>query len=86
MNSAHNQVNEITKVAIGIDVRERGFFFKDFLNVLDGLKGGNYQIEVLFLEASDEALVRRFNETRRPHPLAKDRPVADGIRVERDAR
>ncbi|MEK6682303.1 MAG: RNase adapter RapZ [Nitrospirota bacterium] len=75
--------NEITKVAIGIDVRERGFF-KDFLNVLDGLKGGNYQIEVLFLEASDEALVRRFNETRRPHPLAKDRPVADGIRVERE--
>lgn len=75
--------NEINKVAIGIDVRERGFF-KNFLEVLDELKKENYNIEILFLEASDEALVRRFSETRRPHPLAKNGSVVDGIRLERE--
>lgn len=75
--------NEINKVAIGIDVRERGFF-KNFLEVLDELKKENYNIEILFLEASDEALVRRFSETRRPHPLAKSGSVVDGIRLERE--
>lgn len=75
--------NEINRVAIGIDVRERGFF-KNFLEVLDELKKENYNIEILFLEASDEALVRRFSETRRPHPLAKNGSVVDGIRLERE--
>ena len=75
--------NEINRVAIGIDVRERGFF-KNFLEVLDELKKENYNIEILFLEASDEALVRRFSETRRPHPLAKSGSVVDGIRLERE--
>ncbi len=75
--------NEISRVAIGIDVRERGFF-KNFLEVLDELKKENYNIEILFLEASDEALVRRFSETRRPHPLAKSGSVIDGIRLERE--
>lgn len=75
--------NEINRVAIGIDVRERGFF-KNFLEILDELKKENYAIEILFLEASDEALVRRFSETRRPHPLAKNGSVVDGIRLERE--
>ncbi len=75
--------NEINRVAIGIDVRERGFF-KNFLEMLDELKKENYNIEILFLEASDEALVRRFSETRRPHPLAKSGSVVDGIRLERE--
>jgi UPF0042 nucleotide-binding protein len=75
--------NEINRVAIGIDVRERGFF-KNFLEVLDELKKENYNIEILFLEASDEVLVRRFSETRRPHPLAKNGSVVDGIRLERE--
>lgn len=75
--------NEINRVAIGIDVRERGFF-KNFLEVLDELKKENYNIEILFLEASDETLVRRFSETRRPHPLAKNGSVIDGIRLERE--
>ena len=75
--------NEINRVAIGIDVRERGFF-KNFLEILDELKKENYAIEILFLEASDEALVRRFSETRRPHPLAKNGSVIDGIRLERE--
>ncbi len=75
--------SEISKVAIGIDVRERGFF-KNFLEVLDEIKKENYNIEILFLEASDEALIRRFSETRRPHPIAKDGSVIDGIRLERE--
>lgn len=75
--------SEISRVAIGIDVRERGFF-KSFLDVLDEIKKENYNIEILFLEASDEALIRRFSETRRPHPIIKDGSVIDGIRLERE--
>lgn len=75
--------SEISKVAIGIDVRERGFF-KNFLEVLDEIKKENYNIEILFLEASDEALIRRFSETRRPHPIAKGGSIIDGIRLERE--
>jgi UPF0042 nucleotide-binding protein len=75
----------LEKVAIVVDVRE-GAFLSHFPRVfrrvrrLPGLKP-----TLIFLEARDATLVRRFSETRRPHPLAKDRPVIDGIREERRA-
>ena len=75
--------SHITKAALGIDIRERDFL-GHFLNVFDQLKEEGYQMELLFLEASDEVLVRRFSETRRPHPLARDGSVVDGIRLERE--
>ncbi|MFY9270965.1 MAG: RNase adapter RapZ [Candidatus Manganitrophaceae bacterium] len=75
--------SEITKIALGIDVRERDFLGQ-FLNVFDRLKEEGYRMELLFLEASDEVLVRRFSETRRPHPLAKGGSVIEGIRLERE--
>ncbi len=74
---------EIYKIALGIDIRERDFF-SAFENVLNELMAGGCPIEIVYLEARDEMLVRRFSETRRPHPLAMNRPVIDGIRLERE--
>jgi UPF0042 nucleotide-binding protein len=73
---------EVRNVALGIDIRER-VFFEDFMSNLANLKEAGYQVELLFLEAQDEILVRRFSESRRPHPLLPEQPVIDGIRLER---
>ncbi len=75
--------NEISRAAIGIDIRERAFL-REFLSVFDRLIEEGYQVELLFLEARDEIIQRRFSETRRPHPLAKEGPVVDGINQEWD--
>ena len=73
----------LEKVAIVVDVRE-GAFLSQFPRVFRRIKRMPALKPVLiFLEARDAALVRRFSETRRPHPLAKDRPVLEGIREER---
>jgi UPF0042 nucleotide-binding protein len=73
----------IQQVAIVVDVREGGFL-ADFAKVFRRLRAmRDLDAALVFLEASDEALVRRFSETRRPHPLAPDRPVAESIRQER---
>ncbi|HSP89894.1 MAG TPA: RNase adapter RapZ [Vicinamibacterales bacterium] len=73
----------LEKVALVVDVRERAFlsqFPRVFRRIrrMPGLKP-----LLIFLEARDAALVRRFSETRRPHPLAKHRPVLEGIHEER---
>jgi UPF0042 nucleotide-binding protein len=74
---------EIEKVAIVVDVRE-GNFLSSFPRVLTGLrKTRGLNPVLIFLEASDAALLRRFSETRRPHPLAPDRSASEGIRDER---
>jgi len=74
---------DLKKVAIVVDVREGSFLsrFPRALRKLRAMRG--LDPTLIFLEAADDALVRRFSETRRPHPLAKDRPVIDGIREER---
>jgi UPF0042 nucleotide-binding protein len=75
---------EIEKVAIVVDVRE-GNFLSAFPRVLARLRSMRGLNPVLiFLEASNAALVRRFSETRRPHPLARDRSATEGIRDERE--
>ncbi|MFQ5580141.1 MAG: RNase adapter RapZ [Nitrospiria bacterium] len=73
----------IVKAAVGVDIRERDFL-SNFLNVFDELRETGYHAELLFLEARDEVLLRRFSETRRPHPLAKEGSVIDGIKLERE--
>lgn len=75
-------IEEIHKVAIGIDVREREFL-KDFPGEYTKIKQLPHDFKLLFFEASDEVLVRRFIETRRPHPLAFDKPIIQGISEER---
>jgi UPF0042 nucleotide-binding protein len=70
------------KVAIVVDVREGGFLAQ-FPRVYRRLRTSTVTPTLIFLEASHSALVRRFSETRRPHPLAPDRSVSEGIAEER---
>lgn len=73
----------ITNVALGIDARER-IFFPQWPQVLDELKRGGFVPEIIFLDASDDVLARRYSESRRPHPMAESgASVADSIRRER---
>jgi RNase adapter protein RapZ len=73
----------LPKVAIVLDIREGGFL-RTFPRVWRKLKATpGLDPRLIFLEASHDTLVRRFSETRRPHPLALDRPVVEGIRSER---
>lgn len=65
-------------LAIGVDARNPGFTAEKFLKAIKGLK-----CKLLFLDADTDVLQRRFSETRRKHPMAKDRPVADGIKHEK---
>jgi UPF0042 nucleotide-binding protein len=77
-------IDRIHRVALGVDVRE-GEYLGHLLDALGELKARRHPVEVLFIEASDEALVRRYNETRRRHPLAGEGHVIDAIRAERKA-
>ena len=73
-----------TRLAIGVDSRTRGFTADRLTDEIAGLrKRQDIDLRIAFLECDDEVLIRRFTETRRRHPLATDRPVADGIAIER---
>jgi len=76
---------EISKVALGLDVRTDQSF-QDVEEHFDDLRKNGYKFEILFMEASDSVLVKRYKESRRVHPLAAGgtRRVQDGIRRERD--
>lgn len=71
------------RIAVVTDVRAPRFA-EELPKLYRGIDGGRIERTLLFLEASDESLVRRFSETRRPHPLAGDRPLGEGIARERD--
>jgi UPF0042 nucleotide-binding protein len=73
----------ISKIAAVVDVRSRGFT-SDLHGALSALERRGAQPRVLFLEASDEELVRRFENVRRPHPLQGEGRLVDGIARERD--
>jgi RNase adapter protein RapZ len=87
------EAGEIRRIALGIDVRV-GSFLEGAAAALDQLEQDRRrEVGVLFLDASDEALLRRFSETRRPHPLSKLTPdrarhgavaVLDGVQIERE--
>jgi UPF0042 nucleotide-binding protein len=72
---------EIQKVALVVDIREHGFL-TSFPEVWTSIRK-KIAARLIFLDASDEALVKRFSETRRPHPLAPNRPALQGVRLER---
>jgi UPF0042 nucleotide-binding protein len=71
------------RIAVVADVRATGFA-EEFPRLFAEIDRERIEPTLLFLEASDEVLVRRFSETRRPHPLAPDLPVIEGIRRERE--
>lgn len=73
------------RLVLGIDVRSREFSAERVLAaVADWRAGGHCAVTLVFLDCDDATLQRRFTETRRKHPLATDRPVEDGIRLERE--
>lgn len=73
----------IDKIALVIDIRG-GKFFDDLFEILKHLKDQGYKYEILFLDASDEVLIKRFKESRRKHPLAPDGRILNGILMERN--
>jgi UPF0042 nucleotide-binding protein len=73
---------EIERTALVIDVRA-GERLRDLERVIGELRKSTFRLFVLYLEARDEVLVRRFSETRRPHPLSADKPLQEAIRLER---
>ena len=76
---------EFTRAAVVVDIRE-GKMLHEFPQVYKALKRKrNLNPVLIFLEAAEATLVRRFSETRRPHPLAHDRSALEGIREERKA-
>ena len=74
----------VARVAVVVDVRG-GRFFDDTERALTRLREDGTDVRILFLEASDESLVRRFESNRRPHPLQQGERLVDGLRRERVA-
>ncbi|MDE7239530.1 MAG: RNase adapter RapZ [Lachnospiraceae bacterium] len=74
--------SEVTKVALGIDVRA-GQSFDELADILNGIKEAGYAYDMLFMEASDPVLLKRYKESRRMHPLSQEGRVEEGIRKER---
>ena len=78
----HGYEEEIIRIALGVDLRG-GQFLQSLPQVLADVRQAGHQIQVLFFDASDDVLLRRFSETRRPHPLAGQGSTQDGISRER---
>ena len=73
----------LTKVAVVADVRG-GKLFEELRDSLMGIKSAGHDLRVLFLEAGDEALVRRYESSRRPHPLQRDDNILAAVQRERE--
>lgn len=74
--------NEIEKVVLGLDVRA-GQAFGDVAGILEGLRQKGHQFEILFMDASDAVLIKRYKESRRLHPVEPDGRIEDGVKKER---
>src|SRR5665647_91755 len=79
---AENGSGRVNKVAFVVDIRG-GEFFNDLKESLDYLESEGIKYKIMFLEASDETLIRRYKETRRNHPLSAEGSVLAGIKSER---
>ena len=85
MTLIEDKESESPPLAVAVDTRNASFAVEDLLNLVRHLSDrADLDVKLVFLESSDDALQRRFTETRRRHPLALDRPVMDGIRAERE--
>ena len=74
---------DVQNVALGIDARS-GRSLAELETILESMKEAGYEFEILFMDADDKTLVKRYKETRRSHPLAYSGRVDDGIRLERE--
>ena len=79
----YSSTSEISKVALGLDIRS-GKSLDELTSTLEGLTMAGYKYEILFLDASDDVLVKRYKETRRNHPLAQEGRIIQGIVEERE--
>ena len=79
---AYGEDNDINDVAIGVDIRS-GVYLQQLSECLMQLKKLEYDYEILFLDSNDDVLIKRYKETRRNHPLARNGRVEDGIKQER---
>src|SRR3989304_5802643 len=75
---------EILRIALGVDLRG-GQFLQSWPLVLAEMRAAGHYVQVLFFDAADEVLLRRFSETRRPHPRAGQGSIQEGISRERKA-
>jgi UPF0042 nucleotide-binding protein len=75
---------DIRRIALGVDLRG-GHFLQSWPQVLADMRAAGHHVQVLFFDASDEVLLRRFSETRRPHPVAGKGSIQEGISRERKA-
>jgi len=80
----HGYEEEIMRIALGVDLRG-GQFLQALPQVLADVRSAGHHVQVLFFDASDDVLLRRFSETRRPHPLSGAGSIQDGISSERKA-
>jgi UPF0042 nucleotide-binding protein len=80
----HGYQEEIKRIALGVDLRG-GQFLQTWPQVLTEMRAAGHHVQVLFFDASDGVLLRRFNETRRPHPRARQGSIQEGITRERKA-
>lgn len=78
-----NSMGEIEKVALGIDIRS-GETLAELDEILSSMEKGNDIYEILYMDANDATLIKRYKETRRNHPLAAGGRVEDGIAIERE--
>ncbi|MCY6483292.1 RNase adapter RapZ [Clostridium aestuarii] len=81
-DACYQTEGKIDKIALVIDIRG-GEFFDDLFENLKYLKNQGYKYEILFLDASDKTLVKRYKESRRKHPLAPEGRILQGIELER---
>jgi UPF0042 nucleotide-binding protein len=75
--------DDITKIALVMDIRERKFL-EEYPEILEEVRNEGYRVDLIFLDSSDDALIQRFSETRRQHPLSEGGSVVDGIKIERE--
>lgn len=76
-------VSEIQKLAFVMDLREKGFV-ENHQEIFQQLRNEGYQLEIIFLQASEQVLVKRYSETRRHHPLSGGKSLLDNIRSEKE--
>ena len=83
--SMDGRSSELSKIAVGIDVRSGALSFENAESVIGELERNGIKAELIYMDASDEVLIARYKETRRAHPLAgPGGSVMDGIRLERE--
>ncbi len=78
-----NEPSNFTNVAVVMDIRG-GIYLKELEEALITMKKSNFEYEILFLEASDDEIIKRYKETRRKHPIFTEKTIADGIKKEKE--